>query len=527
MAKPGRPKKSDVEAQRADRRKKAEADLCAFIELVHPKRFLGNIHREVIKWLTASNANLHQLLLLPRDHMKSALAAYLAVWLLTNDPTLRILYISSTSNLATKQLKFIKDILVSDTYRLYWPEMVNQEETKREKWTEREISIDHPKRREESIREPSIFTAGLTTNIVGLHCDIAILDDVVVVGNAYTEEGREKVKEQYGYLSSIEGVNAREIVVGTRYHPLDLYSTLIEMVTEEYDADGSVINTKELFEVFERPVESAGDGTGEFLWPRAQRSDGKWFGFNAQVLADKRSKYINRIHFKAQYYNDPQDVDSSPIQRSLFQYYNQNFLFKKDYHWYYQHSRLNIAAAVDFAYSAGKRADSTAIVVVGVDGENNYYILEIDRFKTDKISEYFQHILSLYQRWGFRNLRAEVSVAQQVIVNDLKDNYIRKYGLGITIDEFKPSRWEGSKEERMMATLEPKYANHQIWHYPSGNTQVLEEELILQNPAHDDVKDALTSVIDYLQKIAPANYYTHKKDQIKPMQFHSRFGGAL
>lgn len=519
-----RKKKSEVEALRDEKRKAAELDLEVFINLVHPKRFLGNIHREVIRWLTAENASLHQLLLLPRDHMKSALAAYLAAWLMTRDPTLRILYISSTSNLATKQLKFIKDILTSDTYRTYWPEMINKEETKREKWTEREISVDHPKRKEESIREPSIFTAGLTTNIVGLHCDVAILDDVVVVGNAYTEEGREKVKDQYGYLSSIEGVNAKEIVVGTRYHPLDLYSTLMEMITEKYDEYGSVIQTKELFDVFERAVESAGDGTGEFLWPRAQRSDGKWFGFNAEVLADKRNKYTNKIHFRAQYYNDPQDIDASPIQRSLFQYYDQNYLSHRDYTWYFQRERLNVVAAVDFAYSTGKRSDSTSIVVVGVDGRKNYYILEIDRFKTDKISDYFSHILALYQKWGFRKIRCEVSVAQQVIVKDLKESYIRPYGLALAVDEYRPTRWEGSKLERIMATLEPKYANHQIWHYHAGNTQVLEEELILQNPAHDDVKDALASAIDFAT--IPVNTFVNST-KVQQMQFHSRFGGAI
>src|SRR6266436_2673884 len=122
------------------RRILAESSLEEFIKLVHPKRMLGNIHREVISWWTASNCKQHQLLLLPRDHMKSALVAYRCAWELTKDPTLRILYISSTSNLAVKQLKFIKDILTDSKYRTYWPEMVHQEEAKREKWTEREIA---------------------------------------------------------------------------------------------------------------------------------------------------------------------------------------------------------------------------------------------------------------------------------------------------------------------------------------------------------------------------------------------------
>jgi len=291
-------KRTKLSEERELRRKRAEGDLEYFINLTHPRRLLGNIQRDVIRWWTASNAKEHQLLLLPRDHMKSALVAYRVAWELTKDPTLKILYISSTSSLAIKQLKFIKDILTSDTYRLYWPDMIEKDEGKREKWTEREISVDHPKRKEESIRDPSIFTAGLTSNIVGMHCDIAVLDDVVVRNNAYLAETREKVKDQYSLLSSVETVNAREWVVGTRYHPLDLYSDLIGMEVETYDELGNVILSVPLFDVKEHAVESAGDGTGEFLWPKQKRSDGKWFGFDAEILAKKRSQYTNKLYFR-------------------------------------------------------------------------------------------------------------------------------------------------------------------------------------------------------------------------------------
>lgn len=519
-------KKNQLADERAQRRLLAESSLVEFINLVHPRRLLGSIHREVISWWTSSKAKSHQLVLLPRDHMKSALVAYRAVWELTRDPTIRILLISSTSNLATKQLKFIKDILTSDTYRLFWPEMVNKEEALREKWTEREISVDHPKRREESIRDPSIFTAGLTSNIVGMHSDITILDDVVVTGNAYTEEGREKVKDQYSLLSSIETADAKEWVVGTRYHPKDLYADLIQMEIEGYDEFGNVATREPLFDVFERQVESIGDGTGEFLWPRQQRTDGRWFGFDTDVLAKKRAQYLNKVHFRAQYYNDPHDVDSSAIQRDLFQYYDQNYLSRRDGKWFFKGDRINVFAAVDFAYTAGLRSDSTCIVVVGVDSKQNYYVLEIDRFKTDKISEYFNRILKLYEKWGFRKLRAEVSAAQTVIVKDLKDNYIKPHGLSLVVDEYRPSRWKGSKEERIMATLEPKYANRQIWHYMGGNCQALEEELIFTNPAHDDIKDALASVVDFA--VAPLNLFRFTKDSNANMvTFHQRFGGVL
>ena len=319
--------------------------------------------------------------------------------------------------------------------------MVNKDEVKREKWTEREISVDHPKRKEESIREPSIFTAGLTSNIVGLHCDIAVLDDVVVVGNAYTETGREKVKEQYGYLSSVEGANAKEWVVGTRYHPKDLYADLIAMEIEVYDTERNLTSTTPLFERLEEAVESMGDGTGEYLWPQQQRSDGKFFGFSQEILDKKRSQYLNKTHFRAQYYNDPHDVGSSAFKREQFQYYETGYLIQRDGKWYFKGNRLNVVASVDFAFTVNKKSDFTAIVVIGVDGHGNYYVLEIDRFQTKSPSEQIKRILNLHQKWGFRKIRAEVVAAQESIVTDLKESYIRPLGLALSVEDYRPGRW--------------------------------------------------------------------------------------
>ena len=515
--------KPKVNEEHANWRLIAESSLEEFIRLVHPKRCLGNIHRQVIQWWTRPESKDFQLLLLPRDHMKSALIAYRVAWELTKDPSLRVLFISSTSNLATKQLKFIKDIFTSDTYRLLWPDMIHKEEAQREKWTEREISVDHPKRKEESIREPSIFTAGLTTNVVGLHCDIAVLDDVVVQANAYTEEGRSKVKEQYGYLSSVEGTGAREWVVGTRYHPKDLYQDLMQMEIEEFDKFGNVIDRIPLYEKMEAAVESIGDGSGEFLWPIQQRADGKWFGFNQEILAKKRAQYLNKVHFRAQYYNDPHDVDSSVFKRDLFQYYEPGFLSRKSGNWFFKGERLNVFAAIDFAYTTGKKSDYTAIVVIGVDGKQNYYVLDIDRFKTNQPSEQFKRLIKLFEKWGFRKVRCEVTAAQKAMVNDLKESYIRPMGLSLSVDEYLPTRYMGAKEERILACLEPRYTNKQMWHYPGGNCQVLEEELIFSNPAHDDVKDALASAVDFA--VQPLNIFRQMKESIPVLNFHSKFGG--
>lgn len=506
-------------------RELAEADLETFIRLIHPKRVLGSVHVELMKWWYRDEAKSHQLTLLPRDHQKSAMIAYRVAWEITRNPAVRVLYISSTANLAYKQLKFIKDILTSDIYRFYWPDMVNPDEGKREKWTEAEIAVDHPTRKAENVRDPTVFTAGLTTGITGMHCDIAVLDDVVVIENAYTEEGRTKVRSQYSLLSSIEGADAKEWVVGTRYHPKDLYSDMTSMEYEEFNEQGEIVATVELYEKFERAVEDRGDGTGQFLWPRQQRSDGKWFGFDEKVLAKKRAQYLDRMQFLAQYYNNPHDPDGAGVSKDAFQYYDRAYLSRNNGNWYFKQARLNIFAAIDFAFSTKAKADYTSIVVVGIDNQQNYYVLDIERFKTGKISEYFQKILALHQKWDFRKLRAEVTAAQQVIVDDIKQNYIRTHGLALAIEDHRPTRAQGSKTERIDAILNSRYDNRQIWHYMGGNCQILEEELVTTNPPHDDVKDALASAVEIA--IAPATQYRPQTKTGFAATAHSRFGGII
>lgn len=109
-----------------------------------------------------------------------------------------------------------------------------------------------------------------------------------------------------------------------------------------------------------------------------------------------------------------------------------------------------------------------------------------------------------------------------MLVKELKDSYIVPNGLMLSIDEHNPTRHSGSKEERIAATLEPKYDNMQIWHQKNGMCTLLEEELMLARPPHDDIKDALTAAIDIA--VAPTrNTLRTRRDNVV---FDSRFGGV-
>jgi phage terminase large subunit-like protein len=497
-----------------------ESDIIAFITLISPETVLGHVHKDFLSWLTSPDTKSHKLGLLPRDHQKSRMAAFYIMWRITKEPWLRVLYISSTSNLAEKQLKFIKDKLDTKTYMRYWPEHIHPDESKRERWTASEISLDHPSRKLEGLRDPTIFTAGLTTSITGLHADIIVLDDVVVYDNAYTEEGRDRVNARVSLIASIESAESEQVVVGTRYHPKDAYGLMQDMEYERYDDKGTTIGTTTVYDIFSRVVEN----DGEFLWPRQQRStDGKWFGFDWNILNRKKAQYLDRTQFYAQYYNDPNNPEGSGIPPSKFQYYKREQVQRVDNHWYLGTRRLNLACSMDLAYSLNKKADYTSIVVAGIDEDSNYYVLDIDRFKTDRISVYYERLLALHAKWGFRKVRVEVTAAQKVIVEDLKMNYIRPNGISLSIDEFTPTRHLGSKYERINALLQARYDNMQIWHYRGGHCQTLEDELSLEHPPHDDVKEGLANCVDMLK---PPSRNSGRNRTESNVVYHSRFGGV-
>ena len=500
-------------------REAAEADLLTFIKLVAPHILFGAIHEELITWWARSEAKDNQLVLLPRGHMKSKLIAYRTAWHITKHPETTVLYVSATADLAEKQLYAIKQIIDSPIYRRYWSDMIHPEEGKREKWAVAEIAVDHPQRKLEGIRDATVKAVGLTSNTTGFHADVVVLDDIVVPGNAYTEEGREKVSAAYSQLASIENPGAFEWVVGTRYHPRDIYDTMINMKEVYYATDDEDETEHEVYELFQKVVET----DGEFLWAKRTRADGKTFGFDAKELARIKAKYIDQTQFFAQYYNDPNTTESARINKDNFQYFDKSVLNNREGDWYIRDRKLNIYAAIDFAFSLRKQADYTALVIVGVDHQANYYILDIDRFKTEKIVDYYKHILHSWEKWGFRKIRAEITVAQQTIVKELKDSYLKPNGIPLSIDEFRPTRHLGDKAQRVGSILEPKYDNLQIWHYKGGNCQTLEEELVMVHPPHDDIKDALSNAIAI--SLVPKVRANQGLSLSKPLPTHSRFGG--
>ena len=126
-------------------RETAMADLFFFARLVNPGYVYGDIHKEIFQWMQEYNlfgsgtkSTSNKLIMLPRAHLKSHMVATWSAWIITRHPEVTILYVSATAELAETQLFAIQNILASSQYQRYFPEYINPQEGKREKWSMRD-----------------------------------------------------------------------------------------------------------------------------------------------------------------------------------------------------------------------------------------------------------------------------------------------------------------------------------------------------------------------------------------------------
>lgn len=489
----------------------------AYISLVAPYLQIGECHRELAEVLS-DESKTHMLILYPRAHLKSKMMALYTAWRITVDPTLTILYASATATLSQAQLADIKRLLDCPISQKYFPELLQgKSDGMREKWSQEAINVEHPERKKKGIRDNTVATAGAGKNITGLHFEMLILDDITAPNtdvDPWTQSGRDKCATWASLAASILNAGGQIKAVGTRYHPKDIYASLKSINVPVMDEDLNVIDEVPMYHVMESVVERE----GEFLWPRRQAPDGKWYGFDHGELAKIKAQYLDQSQYFAQYYNDPSDPENKKIDSANFQYYDKGALQNIANTWFISGKRLDIYAAMDIAASISKTADYTTLVVVGVDEDGYRYVLDIQRYKTDQISKMGEMLFSAYVKWRFKIFRIETNAAQGLVAKQLQNDMRAKGAV------FKWDMQSARKEKhmRIMSILEPMYAQRMIFHYKGGNNEFLEDELIATKTAHDDVSDALAACME----VVPMKLIARRSKKTNVLKFNSRFGGV-
>lgn len=520
-------------------RELCELSLFEFAQWIFPDRYYGDVHRELFAFFQAEGGSPYRLALIPRDHQKSHCIAVYAGWRLTRDPDWTFSYVSSNPTLAEDQLGVIKHILTCDRHRLLWPDHLNYvrgrtgelEHKKTGTWTRTEISLDHPLRKERAIRDPSVRATSAKSTNTGNHVKEVIFDDLVTDENYQSAAEMADVIRCYKSFAKIATTDSLMKAVGTRYGTDDLYALLTAL--SYTDSRGEEDVEVKLWDVFEKVVEDSPrrTGDGNYLWPRMQQPDGRWYGFDSTELSKKKASMEvdhDVTSFYAQYYNDPNDASTNRLCRDDFVRYDLKHLHCEGDVWHYRNKPLKVYAAGDLAFTDGgavsaRFRDWTAFVVIGLDCDGYIYVLDIDRFQTDKPEIYYERIMDLHNKWKFREVTIESNNAGAFVKRDL-EAMIRRNGEFLTVNGKAHVSHEGKKVERIEQTLRPRYKNKTILHPEIGLIRILEEELVLARPPHDDIKDALALAISEAR--APGKRGSWSKGKKGNVLKLNRFGGA-
>ena len=524
-------------------RESCENSLYYYAQMMFPDRYFGEVHEEMFFYFQKSlekgiqeGEGDNAASLIPRDHQKSFCIAVAASWVITKFPWFTLTYVSSNPTLAERQLTVIKNIFKSDAHRELWPDMLNYEINPRTKeyehkplggWTKSEISVDHPDR-PKGEKDPTVAATSAKSTNTGAHYKMIIFDDLVTNENYRSSAEREEIREVYQSYASIATTGSIKWMVGTRYGDNDLYSDLKLKEFETFDDIGDVVETRPLWTWFERTIEDSKnkDGSGNYIWPRQKMPDGNWYGFNRTELSKKRSEAFNLELYYCQYYNDPNAASEAKITPDCFMYLQPNMLENKQGKWHYGNKELKLSCGMDLAFSEGSgnrktKRDYSSIAVTAWDNEGYLYILELQRFQTAKAEVYYQKLIELHEYWDFREATVETNAGGIVVANFIQDE-IRRAGHTLVIKHQHKSSASGNKEERNSQLFEPLYRNKSVYHTKGGYTKLLEEELRLTRPPHDDLKDSIWIAISNSKRPHKAKFATNKTNR-NVVQAGSRF----
>ena len=190
-----------------------------------------------------------------RGHFKTSLISEAhSVWLIVNNPNIRILLTSFTISVAEKILANIKGHFINNSdFRYFYREYCPQQNSvgKIEFGTMQYFTTPA---RFRNLKEPTMMVAGVGTNLTGLHYDYIKCDDLVTRDSVTNDTQIQTSKDYYSSLRQLfdNPSYPKEDVIGTIYHFNDLYCDLrksrrmVESFVPICDAEG-VINFSERF----------------------------------------------------------------------------------------------------------------------------------------------------------------------------------------------------------------------------------------------------------------------------------------
>lgn len=411
-----------------------------------------------------------QLRLAPRGSGKSTCVAKKApIWILGNNPNVRLLIVTKTGTLArTINRSIRRSVEGNEKISRVFPNLKPSSP-----WTDDELTVQNSR----SDGFPSITAVGLHGTITGRRADRIIVDDIIDKENVWTEASRIKTKEWWDeVVMPILEPNGSIWAIGTRWHQKDIYAQWMENPlwaedVEVMTAYKTVLNEK---------------GQREMVYDENNKPISYWPSRWTLESLDDRRRELGSLVFNAQYMNDPSGYEGILFKGEWLTHYN-----SMDAAWqHYLSEEYEVYMGLDPAISESPEADWTAIVVIGLNPTTmDVYILDIYRGHLD-FPEQVKKLQEMYAKWRPLKIGIETNVRQALA----RMGYLS----GLPVIEIR----QGMNKMSRLIGLSPHFENGRLklpdpdHEYKTWYDDFVTEYLMYPRGSNDDQLDGLDLAVE-------------------------------
>lgn len=358
-------------------------------------RFYISEHHE--EWDDLINQYDRICVMAPRDHGKTYFfdLAY-PIWKAKRKPKSIGFIFSATQEQAVRILQDIKSEIENN------PKLQDLLPTRRDAgaWSATHIRLSNGSH---------VYARGFGTRVRGAHPDWIVVDDGLNDETAYSELVRRKQTDYF--MTAITNMcipGGQIIVVGTPFHMDDLYGTLQNNVEYEFRQ----------YQAIQK------DGTA--LWPER---------YSIEAL-NRRRREIGSIRFTREFQTSPVADDMSLFPQRLFQgdpveQFQVKLGMPAEF---WDNLGVTRFTGVDFALSSSVEADFTVVWTMGIDKNQNRWIVDIQREKGLPYQQQLSLINAAARKYNSALVFLEDNQAQRIFGDELirtSDLPIKKFTTGV------------------------------------------------------------------------------------------------
>ena len=225
--------------------------------------------------------------------------------------------------------------------------------------------------------------------------------------------------------------------------------------------------------------------------------------------------------FYQEYMNIAQSPDNAPFKPEWMQLHHNDFEIRNGQGCLVRQIDdeekiipIEVYCGVDPASSLSVRADYFCIATIGIDNENNKYVLDIVRERLSP-SKQPQKIIDTYMKYKPRRMKIETTGYQEALRVGVRD-IMKEKGLYIPGLE-KGVKPRTRKSERLLS-LVPMFARKQFYWRPE-DIKGQQEFLSYPRGKHDDVMDGIWTALDGAKPCRFKEYDEEKYNKKKKKKF--------